>query len=419
MAWLQRDPSHNYHVSFRFGGKKFKRSLHTKKRNEAESQAGRIEDNIRLVERGILAIPTCADIPTFLLSDGKLTEKVQIEDPVTLNEMFDAYFAAIPAGNLEETTIYSMKIHKKHLIQHLGANIPVQRIDLDALQGYVANRQSQVAKRKSTDGSSDRKISGATIKKEIVTFRCLWNWALRNGLVEGPFPGKQVKYPKITEKPPFQTWQEIEKQINRGGLSDDEQAELWDSLFLSLTEVSELLDHVEKTACHPFVYPMVIMAAHTGARRSEIIRSLINDFQDDTVVINERKRVRGKLSTRRVPLSSRLKNAVTEWLKSHPGGQYMFCQGPVSRSKSKRIDPEPLTPYQAHGYLKRTLAGSKWEKLKGWHVLRHSFISNCACKAIDQRIIDSFVGHTTEEMRRRYTHLFPSAKRDAIKSVFG
>ena len=97
----------------------------------------------------------------------------------------------------------------------------------------------------------------------------------------------------------------------------------------------------------------------------------------------------------------------------------MFCQGYVARSKSKRTQVEPITPHQAHGYLKRTLAGSKWEKLQGWHVLRHSFISNCALKAVDQRIIDSFVGHTTEEMRKRYTHLFPSAQRDAIRSVFG
>ncbi len=89
MAWLQQDPSRNYHVSFRFGGKKFKRSLHTRKRNEADSQAGRIEDNIRLVERGILTIPAGADIPTFLLTDGKLTEKPQVEDPVTLDQMFD------------------------------------------------------------------------------------------------------------------------------------------------------------------------------------------------------------------------------------------------------------------------------------------------------------------------------------------
>jgi integrase len=412
MAWLQQDPSGNYHVSFRFGQTKFKRSLHTKRRNEADAMSGRIEDNIRLVERGILTIPAGADIPTFLMSDGKLNDRPKIEGQLTLDGLFGAYFAAIPTGNLEESTIYSMKIHQGHLLRHLSSDVPLQRIDLDALQGYVSKRSTE-------DGLRGRKLSGATMKKEIVTLRTLWNWGVNSGIVDGPFPGKRVKYPKVTEKPPFQTWRDIEQQIKRGGLTEDEQEELWDCLFLSLDEVSELLNYVKGAACHPFIYPMFAMAAHTGARRSEIVRAQIADIQDETIVIHERKRVRGKRSTRRVPLSSSLREAIAKWLEGHPGGQYLFCQGQVARSRVKRTVPEPLTAHQAHGYFQRTLAGSKWENLRGWHVLRHSFISNCALKGIDQRIIDSFVGHTTEEMRRRYTHLFPSAKKEAIKSVFG
>ena len=36
----------------------------------------------------------------------------------------------------------------------------------------------------------------------------------------------------------------------------------------------------------------------------------------------------------------------------------------------------------------------------------------------DQRLIDEWVGHTTEEMRRRYRHLIPSLEQQAIRSVF-
>ncbi len=157
---------------------------------------------------------------------------------------------------------------------------------------------------------------------------------------------------------------------------------------------------------------MVVMAAHTGARRSELIRSQVADFQDDIVVINERKRTKGKQTTRRVPLSTRLRRVMKQWFSEHPGGQYTFYQ-------EKDGAPIPPTKDQVHDHMKRVLAQSKWKRLRGWHVFRHSFISNCALKGIDQRIIDSFVGHTTEEMRRRYTHLFPSAKMDAMRSVFG
>ena len=79
----------------------------------------------------------------------------------------------------------------------------------------------------------------------------------------------------------------------------------------------------------------------------------------------------------------------------------------------------PITKDEAHDHLKRTLAGSKWDVLRGWHVFRHSFISICASKGVDQRLIDAWVGHQTEEMRKRYRHLIPSTEKEAIRAVFG
>ncbi len=72
----------------------------------------------------------------------------------------------------------------------------------------------------------------------------------------------------------------------------------------------------------------------------------------------------------------------------------------------------------AHDHLKRALAGGRWSMVRGWHVLRHSFISNCAARGVDQRLIDAWVGHTTEEMRRRYRHLLPDHSARAIRTVF-
>jgi integrase len=81
--------------------------------------------------------------------------------------------------------------------------------------------------------------------------------------------------------------------------------------------------------------------------------------------------------------------------------------------------PAALTRNEAHDHFKRTLAGSKWEVLRGFHILRHSFISCLAAAGVDQRIIDEFVGHQTDEQRRRYRHLVPDVKQKAIAGVFG
>ena len=100
------------------------------------------------------------------------------------------------------------------------------------------------------------------------------------------------------------------------------------------------------------------------------------------------------------------------WIENeHPG-----CVSTFAQRKGKVV--EPITPDQAQSHFRQTVDGSEWEIIKGWHCLRHSFISQLACAGVDQRIIDEFVGHSNEEMRRRYRHLFPDVKQAAIDKVF-
>jgi integrase len=332
---------------------------------------------------------------------------------VTLGQLRDRYLETHGNGSLEKTSLDGIRLHFKHLVATLGERHPIRALSLADLQRHVDRR----ARARGIHG----RLSPATIKKEIVTLRTTWNWGVRMGIVTGRFPNAGLRYPKGEEKPPFMTWQEIERRIQAGGLTDQKRAELWDALFLTLPEIEELLEHVLTAARRPWIYPMFVFAAHTGARRSEMIRAELADvdFEAGTVLIREKKRARGNRTTRRVPLSSRLAEVLREWLGRHPGGQALFGQeAAVARSKTKRSDATSLTRDEAHDHFKRTLAGSKWEVLKGWHVLRHSFASNCAARGVDQRLIDSWLGHTTE-IRRRYLHLIPSDERQALGGVFG
>ena len=58
--------------------------------------------------------------------------------------------------------------------------------------------------------------------------------------------------------------------------------------------------------------------------------------------------------------------------------------------------------------------GSKWQVLLGWHVLRHSFASNCAAKGVDQRLIDEWMGHQTRNCPALPAP-FPYQQRQAIQ----
>jgi integrase len=112
------------------------------------------------------------------------------------------------------------------------------------------------------------------VKKEVATLSAVWSWAKRMKLVQGEFPGRGLRYPKLDEPPPFMTWKQIERAIAAGGNED----ELWDCLYLSVAEILEPLAYVKEHTTHPFIYPMFCFAAFTGARRSEMLRAQVVDL---------------------------------------------------------------------------------------------------------------------------------------------
>jgi integrase len=397
----------SFRVIFKFCGRRFTRSLKTKNRKAAAASVARLEDNLRRVELGLLTPPDGADLPAFLLSDGQAMSRPTLAAIETLESLLAKYFTSLPEGALEDSTIRGMQVHRGHLLRVLGKKFLIQGLEAPHLQGYIEARSAAA-------GSHGRKISGATIKKEIVTLRTVWNWSIHMGFVRRPFPNRGLKYPKIHEKPPFQTLTEVETRLMRGGLLPADEADLWDCVFLTLPEIEELLDYVKRSAREPHVFPMFLFAAHTGCRRSEMLRSQIEDinFTSQTILIREKKRVRGKRSTRRVPMTPLLAEALREWFAKHPGGNDTFAM----RTSD---GPRPVSVDDAHHCFKRTLASTRWAALRGWHVWRHSFCSNCAARGVDQRIINAWTGHQTEEIIRRYRHLIPNQEQQAIKSVFG
>ena len=342
MASLQVISGH-YHICFRFNGRRFKRSLKTSRPDHADARRVRLEETIRLVETGRLDIPDdVSDIARFLLADGKAAKSKSRRNghatppPQTLlKQVFDKFFAAIPAGNLEESTLKGMHRHEGHLLRLLGAKYPLRNLSIDKLQTYVNRRANE----KTHYGTP---VQPNTIHKELVTLGTVWRWAERSSLVSGTFPRRGVRLPKSNELPPFQTWEEIERQINLGGLTDAEISTLWDALYLRRAEIDELLAHVKEHARQPFIYPMIVMAAHTGARRAELLRSRRSDFDFDgaMVTIREKKRVHGRNTTRRVAMSPTLRAVMQQWIEhDHPGDAHTFRIGEPPSPPQSDNDP--------------------------------------------------------------------------------
>ncbi len=400
-----------YHCSFRFGGTQFKPSLDVKNRREAENQLAQIEETIRLLKTGRLAIPAGAsreETRLFICSGGKLTEKPIVTESYTLCAVIDAYFEA-SSSDKESSTVAGERIHTTHFLRLLGENTPLDRINTDVLREYAAKRQKE-------PGQNGKTVSPRTVEKEFRTWSQIWKFAVEQQIVTGESPHKAVRLARSDQPLPFKSWTEIELIIKRGNLTKEQQKAYWDCLFLDEDQVLELLQFFQANARHPFIHPAVAIAAFTGARRSEIIRSEIEDwdFERAFVRLRGRKDSRTHRTTQReVFMHPRLREIMEAWFNGpHPGGRY-------SIAVMDNGEPRPITESQAHHHFKTTLSGSKWEVIRGWHVLRHSFCSNCARRGVSDPIIDRWMGHQgNEAVKQRYRHFFTSDQQDYMNRLF-
>ena len=164
MASISKAASGRYQVRFRIGGRELKRSLKTTSSRVAEDRLARLQQTSSLVESGHLELPDEGDIAAFLLSDGRLSTPVTMAKQLTLAQLFQNFEVNLPTDALEETTLTTHNVHRRHLLRLNGITTTTTEITLDFLQCYVNRRSTE-------KGIRDRCVSATTIKKEIATLR--------------------------------------------------------------------------------------------------------------------------------------------------------------------------------------------------------------------------------------------------------
>jgi hypothetical protein len=172
MAWLEQHPtSGRFKICFRWSGRKLKKTIKAKSQKDADAIRLRFEENIALLERGRLELPPGADIGTFLLSDGKISNKPQPEPivkPITLTHLRDRYVEVHSNGTLEKTSLETAKMHLRHFERTLGGSFAIGSLSLAHLQNHLTRRSA-------LKGHFGKHLSPATLRKEISTLRAVWN----------------------------------------------------------------------------------------------------------------------------------------------------------------------------------------------------------------------------------------------------
>lgn len=273
--------------------------------------------------------------------------------------------------------------------------------------------------------TSKRLISQGTIRSDFKSLRSAVNWAMTRKpplLADCPFT-----IPKITAttvKPLLPT-EEIKRLLASAG--EEEQNALLARWLLDLNEINSL---VEMTAekMPEMLLPMQLVCS-TGMRRVQLVRLKPSDYVQGRLTITSKKGARQK-GLSEISLTIELRDSVDKALRKHIEAlpkrsqilfpiidQFDYSGGNKRwKGKSKR-SIEQRRCDRADRLFEKLVKGTDFERLDGYHALRHSFISILVAQGKTWDQIAAFVGHLDRRTTQRYIHFMPKDKRETANSI--
>lgn len=388
------EKSKSFLINFRWGGKRYTRSLHSSNAKVAREAQARVNYLLARIKGGVEVLPPGVGIASYIFDGQQVSAEDDERRRKSLRAFLREYLDYAKPPRKSPSTYSTECIHLRHLERFLDSkrilDRPLVEITAEFFDEYKKFRQPEV--------------SPTTINKELETFRFMFQLAVKYRILESN-PLKDVdKYKKANVPHRFMTKAEIDREVAARDYTEEEARSLLSFRYLTEREIARLLQLAREKS--PFLFPILTFVAYTGARRGEVLRLTWSDvdFKTNKVWLTSLKGSRReKLSSRDVDLHPHLAALLKEHQATAGRVKHVFVNG-----RGGPISPQDLTER-----LAKFVKGTEFEGI-GFHTLRHSFASNLAARGIDQRIIDHFMGHQTKEMRMRYQHLFPERREKAI-----
>ena len=208
-------------------------------------------------------------------------------------------------------------------------------------------------------------IQPRTINRELAALRSIFTRAIEWQYVKA-HPMANVKELKFQKRPPA---------------------------FLTPDQLDQLLE----VCGQPYLYTFVLIAAHTGMRKSEVFNLKWADVNLKRGEITVRQTKNNEY--RVIPMNQRVKDT----LKKYP----------------RHISGLVLTNEDGKAYQRMDNGFHKGLEKAGLpririHDLRHSFASNLVSAGAPLNVVQELLGHKDIKMTMVYAHLAPNAKRAAV-----
>lgn len=305
---------------------------------------------------------------------------LEISVKKTVNDVFDEFIQVAPA-ELQENTIYNMRNCKKYFENEIG-KMQIDKVGYFDLQNYFLNRADKGIE-------TNKKIQKALNRTFIHAIRC--GYIKSNPIVS-------VKVTGIVAK----------KEIK----------------VLSYDEVNSIvLGILERPTFKRKCYAVAIwIGYYTGLRVSEVFALEKSDFNFDQMTVSVTKKLvtkglkretfnisnqtKTRASESCIPIPNQLKNILNVWFDENPFNK-VICD-----EDGYYVNPDLL------GNCARTI-GKKLGIQFHFHLLRHTFATNCYLNNVDPKITQLLMRHakysTTAEI---YTHVSMLEQRETINKIF-
>lgn len=299
-----------------------------------------------------------------LMKDGKYLSQIKSKEH-TIADMIDRYIETVLPQKPKvqyDWTLYLNRV--KGMIGHYTL--------YQATPSVIAEMRDKIASEKIYNKSKPR--AGATVNRYLTALSSAfgiavneWEWLEVN-------PMLRVK--KMKEAKPRVRY-----------LDDDERVRLLEAC---------------KKAENPYLYPAVIIAMSTGARKMEVLSLK----WDDVDLINDRAILHDTKNGDRRTLSilSKAKDAMQELYDNRTSDGWVF----PSQDGSKQFD---ITRSWRKAIKEAEIKDFKF------HDLRHTAASYLAMNNASMGEIADILGHKTLQMVKRYSHLSDEHKKSVVEKM--
>lgn len=302
--------------------------------------------------------------------DPRLAEQVSLSDAL---KKFREYGEKIKKK--APSTLDREKTSQKHLLRILGKETPLSDIATIDIYKYQQQRINE-------------KSSASSIRQEISLISKMYEIACTSwGLpVDNPVSSvERVPPPPGRER------------------------------FLTSEEARWVIEESKNVRNKKF-HSYVLLLMHTGMRPGEAAKLKISDF--DTTINTVTIWLTKTKKPRVLPLSDKIISII----KNLPleEDEYLYLKPHHRKAKTTRLNPSSIFKKSWARVLKNINnrdGEGKGVKHFNPHDLRHTAASHLLKAGVDIRTIADILGHSTLSMVMRYTHIFDTTRKEALRKI--